>query len=79
MNTVCELSSTESVKQAVYKGLGVSVISYLAASDYEKMGRIKIFDLKDDTLIRKFYIAYHKDRPLSPAARAFIREAHSLK
>ena len=79
LNTICELSSTESVKQAVYKGLGVSVISYLAACDYERMGRIKIFDLNDETLLRKFYIAYQKDRPLSPAARAFIKEAHNLK
>ena len=63
----------------MYKGLGVSVISYLAACDYERMGRIKIFDLNDETLLRKFYIAYHKDRPLSPAARAFIKEAHNLK
>ncbi len=75
LNTICELGSTESVKQAVCEGLGVSFISRLAALDYEKMGKIKIFDLDEEFLTRKFYIAYHKERPFSPAAKAFFEFA----
>ena len=79
LNTICSLGSTESVKQAVCEGLGVSFVSRLAALDYEKMGKVRMFDLKDDSLVRKFYIAYHKERPFSPAARVFIDLAEKLK
>ena len=79
LNTICELGSTESVKQAVCEGLGVSFVSRLAALDYEKMGKIRMFDLDEESLIRKFYIAYHKERPFSPAARAFIDFAKEIK
>ena len=33
------------------------------------------FDLKSEYLKRKFYFVYHKDRPLSPAAEAFMKFA----
>lgn len=75
LNTICTVSSTEGVVQMVSRGLGVSLISSLAAADYEKMGMIKVFDLKDSILLRKFFFAYHKNMPLSPAAKAFMRHA----
>ena len=79
LNTVCEFGSTESVKQAVCEGLGVSFVSRLASLDYEKMDKIKVFDFNDPSLVRKFYIAYNKERPFSPAAKAFIDIAEELK
>ncbi|MEG1972366.1 MAG: selenium metabolism-associated LysR family transcriptional regulator [Oscillospiraceae bacterium] len=74
----CMVNSTESAKQMVAKGLGVSVISSFAAADYEKLGLVKVFDLHDNILTRDFFFAYHKDRPLSPAAIAFIDHANHI-
>ena len=40
-----------------------------------RFGLLLIFDLKSEFLQRKFYFVYHKDRPLSPAAEAFMKFA----
>ena len=72
MHILTELPSTESVKQAVCHGLGVSIISKIAAEDYEKFGYILTFDLDSDLLNRSIYLVYHKNRVLTPAARAFV-------
>ena len=72
LHILTELPSTESVKQAVCHGLGVSIISKIAAEDYEKFGYILTFDLDSDLLNRSIYLVYHKNRVLTPAARAFV-------
>ena len=72
IHILTELPSTESVKQAVCHGLGVSIISKIAAEDYEKFGYILTFDLDSDLLNRSIYLVYHKNRVLTPAARAFV-------
>ena len=72
LHILTELPSTESVKQAVCHGLGVSIISKIAAEDYEKFGYILTFDLDSDLLNRSIYLLYHKNRVLTPAARAFV-------
>ncbi|MEG2019715.1 MAG: selenium metabolism-associated LysR family transcriptional regulator [Synergistaceae bacterium] len=79
LNVICELGSTESVLQLVAKGLGVSIVSKVAALDYEKLGYVKIFDLRDELLNRKFYITYHRGNPLLPAVELFIKTAHELQ
>ena len=82
IHILTELPSTESVKQAVCHGLGVSIISKIAAEDYAKFGYILTFDLDSDLLNRSIYLVYHKNRVLTPAARAFvevIREKYGPK
>lgn len=76
MHILTELPSTESVKQAVCHGLGVSIISKIAAEDYAKFGYILTFDLDSDLLNRSIYLVYHKNRVLTPAARAFAEVIH---
>ena len=75
LHLIAQMDSTESIKQAVSKGLGVSITSRIAAEDYARFGLLLIFDLKSEFLKRKFYFVYHKDRPLSPAAEAFMKFA----
>lgn len=72
LHILTELPSTESVKQAVCHGLGVSVISRMAAEDYEKFGYLLTFDLDSELLKRSIYLVYHKNRVLTPAAKSFI-------
>jgi len=72
LHTVAQMDSTETIKQAVAKGLGISILSRLAAEDYSKFGMLLQFDLNTPGLVRKFYFVYHRDRPLSPSAEAFI-------
>ena len=75
LHIIAQMDSTESIKQAVSKGLGLSITSRIAAEDYARFGMLLTFDLKSEYLKRKFYFVYHKDRPLSPAAEAFMKFA----
>lgn len=82
LHILTELPSTESIKQAVCHGLGVSIISKIAAKDYEKFGYLLSFDLDSELLKRSIYLVYHKNRVLTPAARSFvevIREKYGPK
>lgn len=69
-----QMESTESVLQAVKNGLGLSIVSGLAAAEYAAAGSVLVFDYDSPLLERQFYLIYHKNRMLSPAARSFLRE-----
>lgn len=71
MNIVAQMNSTEAIKQAVSLGLGISIVSSISAQDYVKFGMLKAFEIKEFSLNRKFYIVYHKNRPMSPIANMF--------
>ena len=74
LHTVAQLQSTESIKQAVKNGLGVSVLSRLAAEDFLTSGDLLQLPVKSTHPQRNFYLVYHKKRPLSPPAEVFVRE-----
>lgn len=74
LKVVAQMQSTESIKQAVKRKLGISIISRIAAEDYVAAGDILMFEYDSPRLNRNFYLVYHKNRPLSPAAEAFVRE-----
>ncbi len=73
LHVVAQMQSTESIKQAVKNGVGVSVISRLAVSDFLDSGDVVQLKLASTHPQRSFYLVYHKKRPLSPTAEAFIR------
>lgn len=64
--------STDSVKQAVKAGLGVSILSRLSVKDELKYGIFKEIKLSDIQMKRKFYIVTHKKRTLPPAYNLFL-------
>jgi len=78
LHLIAQMQSTESILQAVKSGLGISIVSRVAAEAYGRMGAILIFDYADESLNRYFYLVHHKNRPLSPAAEAFIQELSLL-
>jgi len=78
IHIIARMQSTESVKQAVKNGLGISIISHIAAEDYIKTGDILAFDYNSPWLNRKFYFVYHKKRALSPAAEVFMEETRNI-
>lgn len=68
-----QLQSTESVIQGVKNGLGLAIVSRYACEDCIASGGILAFDYDSPSLDRNFYAVYRKNRPLSPAAEAFIK------
>lgn len=74
LRVAAQLQSTEAILQGVRYGLGVSIVSGLAAAEYASTGHILIFDHESSLLTRQFYLFYHRGRPLSPAAEQLRRE-----
>lgn len=71
INIVAESDSSESIKQSVRHGLGISIIPKKAANDYVQFGVIRAFELNGLEFGRSFYLVHHKKRALSPLATYF--------
>lgn len=74
LTLAAQLQSTESILQGVKNGLGVSIVSGLAAADYVQMGSVLTFDFDSPLLTRQFYLIHHRTRPHSPAAAMLLEE-----
>jgi len=71
LKVVAELGSTEAIVQAVKLGLGVSIVSKLAVSDYLTSNTIRIFNIRGLNAQRHFFLVWRKGATLSPNAEAF--------
>jgi len=71
LNIVAEMGSTEAVKAAVKSGLGVSIISRIAAASEIASGSLSVLDIEGIKLSRNFYLTGHAERSKSPICRAF--------
>lgn len=71
VNVVASMNSMEAIKQAVRGGMGVSIISEVAA-DREKVDRgYLVFDILDYDEAREFYLVYNDKITMSPTAETF--------
>lgn len=61
LKIVAQLGSNEAVIAAVEAGLGISIVSNLAAQNVEKYMQIKIVEIENFQIHRDFYLTYHKD------------------
>jgi DNA-binding transcriptional LysR family regulator len=80
LNVSLELGSNSGIKDAVKRGLGVAFLSRLAVKrelDVKELWAVSVRGLR---LTRKFYLVYHRRRPLSPAASVFLHfvESHPI-
>lgn len=69
---VMELGSTRAVITAVQAGLGVSMVSSLAAAEPLALGRVYQVPLKGVDLSRYLYLVYSAEWPRSFAGKAFL-------
>ena len=71
IKSVATINSIEAIKMSVAQGLGISVLSEMAADIHSENRGYLIFNIGDSTLDREFYMTYQKNVCLSPAASAF--------
>lgn len=71
LNIVAYIEDTETIKELVSLGTGVSFISEKAITEDIKSGRYKAFYIEDFNLAREFYFVYHNKRQLSPLNESF--------
>lgn len=73
LNIVAILSNTQSIVHAVSKGLGISVVSEIAARDYIKNNLITVIKPENVALMRDFYFVYRKDAILPPQINLYMK------
>lgn len=78
-NVVCEMGSSEAVKEAILAGLGVSILSVFAIERELSQGLLTTVTLKDFAMERYFYLIYKKKFPLMKYHKHFIDIAHRFQ
>lgn len=72
-NVVCEMGSSEAVKEAILAELGVSILSVFAIERELKQGMLAIVNVSDCTMERFFYLIYKKQLSLMKYHTHFIK------
>ena len=66
-----EMSSNETIKQAVIANMGLAFISLHTVALEVSAGELAVLDVAGLPLVRVWYIVNIQGKPLSPAAEAF--------
>ncbi|MFU2209201.1 selenium metabolism-associated LysR family transcriptional regulator [Solidesulfovibrio sp. C21] len=78
LRTVLQVHSSLAVLECVAAGLGVSVVSRMAARGYLESGAVTLLETPGLVMRRSFYIVYHGRRYMFPALRFFLAASESL-
>lgn len=76
-----EISNVDCIKQIVEKGKDLSFLVHFALEEDLMKGKFRIIPILDENFYLDIYIAYLKDQPMSPAAKAFqkiLTESESM-
>lgn len=71
INVIASMNSMEAIKQAVRSGLGVSIISEVAADRVLENSGYMVFDIEDFDVGREFYLMYDDKITMSPTTETF--------
>jgi DNA-binding transcriptional LysR family regulator len=66
-----EVRSTETIKQAVIAGMGISFLSAHAIGMELQVGNLAILDVEDFPVMLDWYVVHRKNKRLPLAAQAF--------
>ena len=72
LHIVATMNQAEAVKNSVANGIGVAVISELAAQRYLANGTVLMFPMDESGAVRNIYLLYRKDTVFSQAEQSFI-------
>jgi DNA-binding transcriptional LysR family regulator len=71
LNIAMEIKSTETIKQAVMAGMGVSFLSAHTISRELRSGSLAVLDVRGFPLMLNWYVVHRKTKRLPPVAQAF--------
>lgn len=71
LNIAMEIRSTETIKQAVIAGMGVSFVSAHTISQEVKHGSLCVLDVEGFALMLNWYVVHRRTKRLPPVAQAF--------
>ncbi len=70
-NVIMEIRSTETIKQAVIAGMGISFLSAHTIGQELELGRLAVLDVERFPVMRKWHVVHHRNKRLPPVAVAF--------
>ena len=77
-----EIESTETIKQAVIAGMGISFLSAHTISQELQAGSLAVLDVQGFPLMLNWYVVHRRNKRLPPVAQAFkdflLRDGASL-
>lgn len=73
LNIVASIENQETIKRSVENGMGISIISKLAAKREIENGKLLGFPLTEGDSVRNIYMVYNKDIRLSHITEKFIK------
>ena len=71
INVAMEIRSTETIKQAVIAGMGVSFVSAHTVSQELRAGSLCVLDVQGFPLMLNWYVVHRRSKRLPPVAQAF--------
>jgi DNA-binding transcriptional LysR family regulator len=71
LNISMEIKSTETIKQAVIAGMGISFLSAHTISRERHAGKLVILDVQGFPLMLNWYVVHRRTKRLPPVAQAF--------
>lgn len=71
LNVTMEIKSTETIKQAVIAGLGISFMSAHTVSRELRAGSLAVLDVQGLPLMLNWYVVQRRQKRLPPVAQAF--------
>jgi DNA-binding transcriptional LysR family regulator len=77
LNIIAQIDNPEAIRSSVSRGLGVSIMSVLAAREYLLSERLLAFELGDQGAFRNIYLTWRKDALLTPAEQKFLEFVQS--
>ena len=71
LNIAIEITSTETIKQAVIAGMGIGFLSAHTIAQELRTGSLTILDVEGFPLMLNWYVVHHDQKRLPPVAQAF--------
>lgn len=71
MRIAMEIRSTETIKQAVIAGMGISFLSAHTISQELRAGALRVLDVQGFPLMLNWYVVHRRTKRLPPVAQAF--------
>lgn len=78
LHVAASVESTETIKRSVKNGIGITIISSLAAQEEIESGTVLAFPMLKNRSTRKLYMVYNKNYALSRPVRNLVRVVEEL-
>jgi DNA-binding transcriptional LysR family regulator len=73
LNVIASMENPEAIKRAVASGMGVSVMSRLAAESELEKGTLLAFPISSDDIRRDIYMIYNRNLQLSRSSDRLVK------